>query len=117
MPTTMLGRHERLKSAYRVCPQDVEDLEVVHRLLAVLNDPRAALLSVAPIVEDMPRLAARTLRMARSRAKYRRISNLAEALAAVGNQGLETVLMEYLEDLTILKADLEDAAAMDATGS
>lgn len=58
MPTTMLGRHERLKSSYRVCPQDVEDLEVVHRLLAVLNDPRAPLMSVAPIGEDLEDAAA-----------------------------------------------------------
>ena len=30
------------------------------------------------------------------------------ALAVVGNRGLEEVLLQYLEDLTILKTDLEE---------
>jgi hypothetical protein len=37
----------------------------------------------------------------------RHITTLAGALGIVGNRGLETVLLELLEDLTVLRADLE----------
>lgn len=57
----------------------------------------------------MPTLAARVVHQAKG--KWPSIDSLAEALQRVGNRGLERALLEFLEDLTIYKADLEDPPA------
>jgi hypothetical protein len=52
-------------------------------------------------------LSARIVRHARTR--NRSIDSLGAALALIGNRGLETVLLQFLEDLTIFKGELETA--------
>jgi hypothetical protein len=57
------------------------------------------------LTSSSPVLTARVLRAARARSTS--IDSLNAALQLIGNRGLEKVLLEFLEDLTSLKADLE----------
>jgi len=86
---------------------DLKRLDAIHLLLEALRDPLASSKLIEHRVNQIPVLSARMIRFARKGAPARNISNLAGALAVVGNRGLETVLLELLEDLTVLRADLE----------
>ncbi len=94
-----------------VVAADIERLDIIHALLSELNDPRASAYTIAPFVDAFPPLRAR---IARALAMHRpnvRAQNVAAELVALGNRGVERVLLELLEDLTILGADLADAAS------
>ena len=52
--------------------------------------------------------AARIIAEAHRVAPHHGVARVDFALTLVGNRGLERVLMTYLEDLTILKSELED---------
>jgi hypothetical protein len=93
-----------------VIESDLKKLDAIHHLLEALRDPLASSKLIEHRVSQVPVLSARMIRFARRGHPGRTISNLANALALVGNRGLETVLLELLEDLTVLRADLEDAA-------
>lgn len=90
-------------------PQDLKHLPALHGILATLNDPAAGVNQLARLCAQLPSLAGRVVIAARRVAPHHGIDHVDRALKIVGNRGLESVLMEYLEDLTILKADLEEA--------
>lgn len=92
-----------------VTRHDLERLDGLLALLGALSDPFASATRLTTLVEAIPVLAARLIRHARSRAPLKEVRTVARALAIVGNQGLEVVLLALLEDLTILKGDLDDA--------
>jgi HD-like signal output (HDOD) protein len=87
---------------------DLQKLDAIHHLLEALRDPLASGKLIEHRVSQVPVLSARMIRFARRGHPGRTISTLANALALVGNRGLETVLLELLEDLTVLRADLEE---------
>src|SRR4051812_9814717 len=91
-----------------VTASDLKRLDAIHHLLEALRDPLASSKLIEQRVSQMPVLSARMIRFARRGAPARAITTLGGALAVVGNRGLETVLLELLEDLTILRADLDD---------
>jgi HD-like signal output (HDOD) protein len=91
-----------------VSASDLQRLDAVHHLLEALRDPLASSKLIEHRVNQIPVLSARMIRFARRGYPARTIATLANALALVGNRGLETVLLELLEDLTVLRADLED---------
>jgi HD-like signal output (HDOD) protein len=96
------------ETACEVTPSDLQRLDAIHHLLEALRDPLASSKLIEHRVTQIPVLSARMIRFARRGAPARSIATLANALAVVGNRGLETVLLELLEDLTVLRADLED---------
>jgi hypothetical protein len=84
-------------------------LDRIHKLLSLLNDPYAGGQDVAKLVDSIPVLKARCMRAAAERFANRRIDSTGYALTLIGNRGLETALLDLLEELTILNADMKPA--------
>lgn len=91
----------------KVTANDLSMLDRIHKLLSLLNDPYAGGQDVAKLVESIPVLEARCMRSAAGRFANRRIESTGYALTLIGNRGLETALLDLLEELTILKADMQ----------
>lgn len=95
-----------------VQPEDLKHLDVLHKILRLLNEPRQSAAPLARLVERMPVLDARLRRAYRPPQWYSEDNygdpDLTTVLVMMGNRGFETVLLELLEDLTILNAELED---------
>ena len=91
-----------------VTEADLARLDVLHEILALLGDPQAASARLEPLCREMPPLAQRLVTVARRRLPLSSMVDVRRALAVIGNQGLERVLLGLLEDLTVLKADCED---------
>jgi hypothetical protein len=94
--------------ATAVRPEDLEHLATLHEILARLNDPAASAGPLVDLCRRLPSLAARIIAEAGRIAPHHGVHRVDFALTLVGNRGLERVLMTYLEDLTILKSELED---------
>jgi hypothetical protein len=88
----------------RVRAADLEELPKIHALLQALNDPMA---NIARLVGDVRVLSARCVRRARLKLITREVPSVAYALSVIGNKGTEQELLNVLEDLTVLKAELE----------
>ena len=91
-----------------VKPEDLGHLPALHGILAALNDPGAGVSQLRDLCIELPSLAARIMEHARAMAPHHEVRDVGYALAILGNKGLEQVLLPYLEDLTVLKTDLED---------
>lgn len=85
--------------------EDLQHLKRMHDLLAALNDPYVSRQKIEMLTSYSKVLSARVVRHARAR--NRTIDSLGAALTLIGNRGLETVLLQFLEDLTIYKGELE----------
>lgn len=91
-----------------VAPEDLQRLQGIHDLLSTLNDPLASQTKIEKFCSVTPVLCARLIAYARSVRPSMQVNRLGEALRFIGNRGVEFVLLQLLEDLTVLKADLED---------
>jgi hypothetical protein len=87
-----------------VRPEDLRDVAKIQKLLGALNDPYA---NVVALTEDIRVLAARCVRTAQRRSVRNDILSVGHALSLLGNKGVEAELLGVLEDLTVLKAELE----------
>ena len=89
--------------------EDLQRLDVLHDLLAVLNDSRQGAKRIAGLVAKLPVLEARVRRAHHGRTSPSASvsADIATILAMIGNQAFEALLLELLEDLTILSATLE----------
>lgn len=85
----------------RVGPEHLALTERILALLRALDDPLVGNDTIERHVAGIPVLAARCVR----RASRLQALPLGQALARIGNRGLEGVLLELLEDLTVLKAE------------
>ena len=94
------------KNACEVTAKDLAHLEDVKKLLNALNDSYAAVDALRVHIEQIPALSARIVRRAENLHPNRKIPNLGYALGVIGNRGLGSELMEFLEDLTWLKATM-----------
>jgi hypothetical protein len=93
-----------------VSVEDLRHLDVVRRLLVLLNEPAASASEVARLVDEMPVLAARLGAHFAARVGGRPSTSTSE-LAYLGNRELEGVLFQLLEDLTDLRAEQEGIPA------
>lgn len=93
-----------------VGPKNLSDLTLIHDLLSALNDPYAPNNLIADLVFRIPVLSARCLRRANHAARVVKRDELSQVLTKIGNRGLEAELLQLLEDLTTLKADMDAAA-------
>ena len=89
-----------------VAEEDLKSLSEIHTLLRALNDAYAGGTRVGQLIANVPVLSARIVRRARKRFPAKANCTLAEALTLIGNIGLETELLQLLEDLTVLSAEL-----------
>jgi hypothetical protein len=87
-----------------VCVSDLRHLDVVRRILSLLNEPAASAPALARLIDDMPVLAARLGERFAAKVGSRPATVAAE-LAFLGNRHLESVLFQLLEDLTDLSAE------------
>jgi hypothetical protein len=91
-----------------VAEEDLKVLEQMHTLLRALNDAYAGGPRVGQLVAAVPVLAARIVRRARKRFSGKANCTLPEAMTLIGNIGLESEIMQLLEDLTILSSELTE---------
>lgn len=98
-------QQQPLPTSCEVRVEDLEHLGALHSLLAALNDQYASVSKLAMLTSQQPVLTARVMKHAKNRSNT--VETLNAALQLIGNRGLEKVLLEYLEDLTMLKADGE----------
>lgn len=103
------GAGESANADTAVQPADLGHLPALHGILAALNDPGAGVSQLRDLCNELPSLSARIMEHARGMAPHHEVRDVGYALAILGNKGLEQVLLPYLEDLTVLKTDLEDA--------
>jgi hypothetical protein len=94
--------------AWKVKESDLESLPAVKSLLGALNDAYASASRIEQLVAEIPVLRARCIRRAVYGKEYEVLPGLKEALARIGNMGLEAELLTVLEDLTILSSELAD---------
>jgi hypothetical protein len=88
-----------------VSADDLQRLGAIHNLLAALNDPLASRRKLQMLTSLSPVLTARIVRHAQARSPS--IDTLGAALTLIGNRGLEAVLLQFLEDLTVYKHEQE----------
>jgi hypothetical protein len=91
----------------RIGPADLKRLDSVKELLGLLNDPYVGPYKLAESISNIPVFAARCRREAALYRPRAEVEDIERALNVIGNRGIEKVLLELLEDMTILKADLE----------
>lgn len=95
-------------SECKVTVKHLSELPKITELLSALNDPLAGGKNVGKLVSKIPVLAARVVERALSRKSKKDIASVDQAINMIGNRGLESELLQLLEDLTIKKAEAED---------
>src|SRR5262249_8812279 len=102
MRTTPGGSLKPSPQDCRGRPEHLQDLSKIQALLQALNDPYA---HIAKLVAGIPLLAARCVQRALVRSPKLEVLSIDHALTLIGNKGLESELLQVLEDLTVLKAE------------
>jgi HD-like signal output (HDOD) protein len=92
----------------KITVKHLSELPKITALLHALNDPMAGGKNVGKLVTTIPVLAARVVDRALSRKSKKDISSIDQAINMIGNRGLESELLQLLEDLTIKKSEAED---------
>jgi hypothetical protein len=95
-------------SECKITLKHLSELPKIMELLQTLNDPMAGGKNLGKLVTKIPVLAARLVDRALSQSRKKEISSVDQAINMIGNRGLETELMNLLEDLTIKKSEAED---------
>jgi hypothetical protein len=105
------AKEEAKEARVEVRPEDLKRLDVLHKILRLLNEPRQSAAPIADLVEQFPVLAARVRRAYRPPQWYTDDAygpaTVRSVLSVIGNRAFEQVLLELLEDLTVLRATLE----------
>lgn len=92
---------------YKVSREDLKRLDQVSELLTLLNDPYIGPYKLKDCIEKLPVLATRCRREAALHRPKSEVEQIERALNVLGNRGIEKVLLELLEDMTILKSELD----------
>ena len=91
----------------KVQEKHLDELDKIHELLRALNDPYASK-NIGTLVGKIRILALRCIRRASSRSSKAQVNSLDHAITLIGNRGLESELFDLLEDLTMLKSNLDN---------
>ncbi len=104
-------RREKVHRRVDVQPEDLKHLDVLHKILRLLNEPKQSAGPLARLIVRMPILEARVRRAYRAPQWYTEDAygepDVTTVLVMMGNRGFEAVLLELLEDLTILNGELQ----------
>lgn len=95
-----------LPKELRVNQEHLESFDSLHALLQTFHDPLAAGSRLQKHVVAIPVLERRLLRTARITTGQLELADVGVALSLLGNKVLEQELLQLLEDMTELKADL-----------
>jgi hypothetical protein len=95
----------------RIGKDDLKRLAQVSEVLTLLNDPYIGPFKLADCIQGLPVLAARCRREAALHRPRNEVEDIERALNVLGNRGIEKVLLELLEDMTILKSEIEDSSS------
>ncbi len=101
-------RQRGLPRELLVTESHLKSFDALHDLLNNFQDPFAAGSELKKHVEEIPVLAGRLLRTARIITGQMDLSDLGTALSLLGNKALEQELLQFLEDMTEVKADWEE---------
>lgn len=88
--------------------EELSKLSELRSILATLNDNTAGVNQLVQYVGLLPSLSARIVVAGQRQAHGVEIKSVQHAMCVIGNRGFQAVLLDYLEALTILKADVED---------
>jgi hypothetical protein len=102
MRTSLAGGLKPNKEDCRARSEHLKDLGKIQALLHALNDPYA---NIGKLVGGIAVLAARCVFRAQANSPKLEIKSIDHALTLIGNKGLESELLQLLEDLTILKSE------------
>jgi hypothetical protein len=91
----------------QVRAEHLDRMPLVKDILTELNDPYAASHRLAQLIAQLPPLEARCRREAKLKRAASADANLEYVLNIIGVRGIEVVLMDILEELTILNAELK----------
>lgn len=91
-------------SRTEVTVDDLTRLGVLHEILALLNEPAASANALGNLIDSLPVLAARVDARYRQRCPHKEATSPVK-LVLLGNRVFESILMELLEDLTVLRAE------------
>lgn len=94
-------------SGVRVRPDDLRHLDVLHAILEKLADTHVSARELARHAAAFPPLRARITQLFLLRFPNATMPSLAEQIARFGNHTFESILLELLEDLTVLRSELE----------
>jgi hypothetical protein len=92
----------------KITVKHLSELPKITELLSALNDPLAGGKNVGTLVAKIPVLAARLVDRALSQSRKKEIYSVDQAINMVGNRGIESELLQLLEDLTIKKSEAEN---------
>lgn len=113
-PAGAAARKKRRERKQRGLPKEllvteehIHDFEGVNQLLRTFRDPFAAGSELRKHIEEIPVLAGRLVRTARINTGHMDLRDVGAALSLLGNKVLEQELLQFLEDLTEVKADWE----------
>ncbi len=85
---------------------------MLHKILRLLNEPKQSAAPLARLVEKLPVLEARVRLAYRPPQWFTEDAygepDVTSVLVMMGNRGFETVLLQLLEDLTLLNGELQD---------
>jgi HD-like signal output (HDOD) protein len=95
-------------SECKITIKHLSELPKIMELLSALNDPMAGGKNVGKLVTTIPVLAARIVERALSRKAKKDIASVDQAINMIGNRGIESELLQLLEDLTIKKSESDD---------
>lgn len=104
MRTSLSGALKPKPEDCRARPEHFAELPRIHALLTALNDPYA---NIGKLVGGIGVLAARCVARAQASSAKLEVKSVDHALTLIGNKGLESELLQLLEDLTVLKAEQE----------
>ena len=103
---------EKVHRRIDVQPEDLKHLDVLHKILRLLNEPKQSAAPLARLIEKLPVLEARVRRSYRPPQWYTEDTygepDVTTVLVMMGNRAFEAVLLELLEDLTILNGEIQN---------
>lgn len=103
-----IEHREPSNSELVVRSHDVTQLGEIHELLLAFNDPQASSYKLTKHVANIPVLKARCIYRAYHCSGRRKLSSLEQVMTLIGNRGLGDELLLMLEDMTFVKADLQE---------
>ncbi len=104
---TSIMPHVPVGNPGAVTVADLTRLDSIRDLLATLNDANAGARALSKHIAEIPVLRARIENQFARKFSGKKIPAVVDLIALVGNRQIEEILLLLLEDLTILRGELD----------